>query len=455
MATSAPPPRPAAEPADDHALAAVLPAALAALAEHLAQRRATVLETWRRAVRQDPAMCSGQALSRQQINDHIPSLLASFERDLLPPLAPLTHTDADTETAADAEAHGLHRWHQGYDLREVTRELGHLNECMCLELEHYAHQHPELPSGVMSEARRRWARACTVAIGESTAQFFRLQQLEAASHVEELQRALDDLTEIERLRADLWRQAAHDLRGNVAVVANATAGLAHSALPAATRERFLELLQRNVQGLNHLLNDVTSLARLQAGAELRVVEPFDAAALLRTLCQSLSGVAEQRGLSLSWEGPQTLGVDGDAVKTRRIAQNLVLNALTYTRQGGVTVGWGDAPDGDGKRWAMSIRDTGPGLHSGPEDLLASALQQATAMAHGETEAAIAESPPAHAARAAPRSTGEGLGLSIVKRLCDLLDATVEVQSEPGEGTTFTILLPRSYPSPAATSRVNP
>jgi len=432
---------------------------LAALAEYLSQRRPSVLQAWRRAVREDPAMRSGQALSREQINDHIPSLLAGFEHDLLQPaetanagIGAVANPVPGTVTAPDAEAHGLHRWHQGYDLREVTRELGHLNECMCLELELFAQGHADLSMAVMSEARRRWARACTVAIGESTSQFFKLQQLEAASHVEELQGALDELMEIERLRAELWHQAAHDLRGNVAVVSNATAGLAHGALPATARERFLGLLQRNVQALNNLLNDVTSLARLQAGTEVRVLQPFDAAALLRELCESLAGVAEERGLSLRCDGPRTLAVEGDAIKTRRIAQNLVLNALTYTKQGGVDVSWGDAPDGDAKRWTVTIRDTGPGLHGGPDALLAGALLQATTMSHGETTAAeataaIAHPPPQpHPASTGgvQRTHGEGLGLSIVKRLCDLLDATVEVDSLVGRGTTFTILLPRVY-----------
>jgi signal transduction histidine kinase len=434
---------------------------LAVLAAHLAQRRAAVLQIWRQAVHDDPAMSTGQSLSRAQINDHIPSLLAAFERDLLRPVDPAPPpppgTDIETETAADAEAHGLHRWHQGYDLSEVTRELGHLNECVSGELEDFAQANPSLPPAVMAEARRRWARACTVAIAESTTQFFLLQQLEAAGHIEELEGALDELREIEGLRAALWQQAAHDLRGNVAVVSNATAGLAHRALPENTRERFLGLLQRNVQALNHLLNDVTSLARLQAGEEKRQVQPLDAAALLRDLTQSLAGVAEQRGLILQCDGPAQLLVEGDAIKTRRIAQNLILNALTYTEEGGVDVRWGDAPQGDGKRWAMTLRDTGPGMHGGRGALLAGALEHATAMNHGQagqdpaaTDGAVnaATARPPGPQRGPQRSAGEGLGLSIVKRLCDLLDATVEVQSDCGVGTTFTILFPRAYPPPA-------
>lgn len=380
---------------------------LAALAAHLAVRRGAILDAWRATVRHDPALTSSRTLSRDEVNDHLPALLAAFERDLA---RPGIATDASAASAVpDAQAHGLHRWRQGYDLRELTRELGRLNECMCVELETYAGAHPHLMPGVMAEARCRWARACTLALAESTSQFFRQQQLEAAGHIDELESALDDLLELEQLRAELWQQAAHDLRGNVAVVANATAGLAADGLPLNRRQTFLDLLQRNVGALNQLLNDVTSLARLQAGVEHRELAPCDAAALLRELCQSLGGMAEQRGLFLRCDGPDALWVQADAVKIRRIAQNLILNALAYTREGGVEVRWGEAP-GDPQRWSLILRDSGPGLR--------------TPQQHGHS--------------------GEGLGLTIVKRLCDLLEATVEVVSQQGAGTAFVLLFPRRY-----------
>jgi signal transduction histidine kinase len=431
---------------------------LAVLGTHLAARRGAILEAWRAAVLRDDALISVRVLTRAEINDHIPELLADFERDLggevaAPPSSPgggaAGAAPLEGESGAlDAAAHGLRRWQQGYELLEVAVELGRLNEAMCIELERYAAAHPALLPGVMAEARRRWARACTVAIGESTTQYHRLQQLEAAGHIEELEAALDDLLELERLRAELWQQAAHDLRGNVAVVANATAGLAVDTLQADTRERFLRLLQRNVRALNHLLNDVTTLARLQAGEEQREVAPFDAAVLLRELCQGLQGLAEERCLTLSVDGPPSLAVDGDAVKTRRIAQNLILNALTYTRRGGVELSWGDAPGGDAQRWILAVRDTGPGLHARASAPLAGALEQATAQADPASGDDTGGVPPQGGL---PKSRkehggGEGLGLSIVKRLCDLMDASVEVESTGGVGTTFRILLPKSYPA---------
>ncbi len=422
---------------------------LVELGRHLSGRRAVLLQRWRALLASDPELTSGLSLSPADVNDHIPALLSAFEKDLAgaatavaPPAKPAAGAASAVEP--DADAHGLRRWQQGYDVREVARELGRLNECLCAELDAYAAARPALDPGVMAEARQRWARAHTAAICGSISQYHRLHAMEAAGHIEELDAALDDLRELEQLRSELWKQAAHDLRGNVAVVVNATAGLAASPPGEAMRRRFLDLLQRNVAALGHLLNDVGTLARLQAGEEQRVVAPFDAATLLRELCHGSTGIAQGRGLTLECDGSAELPVAGDAVKVRRIAQNLVLNALAYTREGGVRVQWGDSDDQDPGRWLLVISDTGPGLRTRPEAPLASALRQATSMAKqpasqatgGVTNTSKSPAAPAHAG-------GEGLGLSIVKRLCELLDAAVEVESRPN-GTTFRIRFPRRY-----------
>jgi signal transduction histidine kinase len=214
---------------------------------------------------------------------------------------------------------------------------------------------------------------------------------------------------------------------------------------------------RNVTSLHHLLDDVTSLARLQAGRETRRVEPLDVTPIIRQLCEGIRPLAEQRRLFLRYDGPTGLAVDGDAVKIRRIAQNLILNAVKYTPQGGVTVTWGDSDVSDPKRWALCISDTGPGFHTASGKPMAQALEKTHDEAPASEGAAVSdarhdpgtgESRPAAQAGTASigrrEEHGEGIGLSIVKRLSDMLDATIEVTSERDVGTTFRILFPRSY-----------
>ena len=426
---------------------------LAALAIYLAERREEILHAWRTAVRRDPELTTGDSLPISQLHDHIPNLLESFAQALL--------AEPGRERAAskanqveDAAAHGLQRWQQGYDLREVTRELGRLNLCLVDELERFERARPDLSRDVGFTARRRLAELFNDGVSESTGEYFALQQIEAAGHVRDLEQALVQVRELELQRAELWRQVAHDLRGNLGVVTNVTSGLSRDDLASPVREKFLRMLTRNVSSLHALLDDVIDFARLQAGQEHRQVASFDAASLLRELCEGHQQFAADRGLVLNADGPHTWVVDGDAVKVRRVAQNLLLNALKYTQHGSVSISWGTSASDDARRWVLTVKDTGPGFHAGPGAPLAGAMEQATSEAKLLEPGAAAE--PAGSAvdiadKASPRDQrpvhqqpGEGVGLSIVKRLCELLDASVELETGPTTGTTFRVLFPRRY-----------
>ncbi|HEX2237249.1 MAG TPA: HAMP domain-containing sensor histidine kinase [Gammaproteobacteria bacterium] len=139
---------------------------------------------------------------------------------------------------------------------------------------------------------------------------------------------------------------------------------------------------------------MTSLARLQAGQEQREVAPFDAAELLRELSENLQSFASERGLYLKADGPATLPVEGDVIKTRRIAQNLLLNAPKYTQQGGVTISWEDSQEDDTERWMLRVQDTGPAFHAGPGAPSVGALIDATIKAREKRERGKERSEPA-------------------------------------------------------------
>ena len=422
---------------------------LAALAAHLRNRRESILSDWRHAVKRDPALTTANALPRAQLNDHIPALLTTFEH-LLDPQLEMQAPEVQTAAVSQAKAHGLHRWHQGYHLMEVSLELRRLNECVVAELEDYSRQHPDLRHEVMATARRIWAELSALEFSESIAEYFRLQKVEAAGHINDLEQALAVIREVEQQRAELWHEAAHDLRGNLGVVVAATAGMTRAPVADLPQTRFLQVLDRNVRSLQHLLDDVTDLARLQAGKERVQFSQVDVAALLGELAGDLRERAEQRGLALTFGGPSPFMVSGDRVKIRRIAQNLMLNAIKYTRQGGLTIAWHDGEAGDSKRWVMSVQDTGPGFNAGPGAPLIAALEAGTAVVRQTDAEAAGGEPPLPAAAETAASTplhqepGEGIGLSIVKRLTELLDASVEVESAAGIGTTFRVIFPKDY-----------
>ncbi len=429
-------------------------APLAALSAHLSARRDAILAAARNAARHDPRQTTVDSLTRAQFEDHLPQVLAAFEGRLrVSAQAGRQARSEDGEVNSEEIEHGLHRWQQGYRLRELLDEWGHLHRCLFDELQAFAAAHPEFDRQAQAAATRQLIGLVHEAISESAGQYARLQQDEAAGHLRDLQNALQSFKDVETRRNELIRQAVHDLRGNVQTVSSAAEVLRDGDIPALERALFINLLQQGADSLSHMVGELMDLARLEAGQERREAATLDAAALIAEFCETARPIADERRLYLRTSGPATLPVLGDATKIRRILQNLVLNALKYTDSGGVTVSWGEE---DPRRWWIAVKDTGPGLLGGPGAPMVSNLEKATASARESDESGNDARPrsshvlPLPEGAAAPlrlpsrQQPGEGIGLSIVKRLCELLDASVELASSLTAGTTFRIVLPRRY-----------
>jgi two-component sensor histidine kinase len=118
----------------------------------------------------------------------------------------------------------------------------------------------------------------------------------------------------------------------------------------------------------------------------------------------------------------------------------------------VAVSWGV----EGESWWLKVKDTGPGLRAGPAAPILTGLKEATIAAReAEEKTAVKEGKrPSVLDQAAAgtgvvpgsgrQQAGEGIGLSIVKRLCELLDASIEMTSSAESGTTFRVVFPRDY-----------
>ncbi len=428
---------------------------LAALSDLLAARRDATLVAWRKMDRADPEQMTGRALTLGQFLDHIPPILDAFELRLRSRPGGADARAAEAEEKEEGVKHGLHRWQQGYRLKELVSECGHLQLCVFEELGSIVALHPELESSTLLEAHRQWLRLINDTISESAAQYERMQQAEAAGRVVELTKALATMDELEQRRAALIHQAVHDLNSDVLGVSMAATMVGRTQLAEADRMESVAFLQRATQGLTTMLGELMELARLEAGQEKRRLVDFDAAALIAELCEGNQPFARERSLFLNTEGPLRLVVEGDADKVRRLARNLLVNALKYTEGGGVTVSWGEEQE----NWWLMVKDTGPGMSPGASQSLKAGLQEATASAResdekaaaikGETSQVLgAPEDTAATTRPAPNQPGEGIGLSIVKRLCELLDASLEIASSPETGTTLRVVFPRRYGSPA-------
>jgi signal transduction histidine kinase len=426
---------------------------LAALAAHLRARRPAILAAWSRSAQADPKLTTSATLSRTQFYDHIPNMLDALEQRLRSTDL-RERLDATQEETTNAQGHGLQRWQQGYNEQEVMREWVWINACLSDELALYAAAHPELAPQVMSSAWRLTADFLVTGMSESVAQYARLQRAEASARLQALEDAHQQLAALEQQRAEAWREATHDLRGNLSIVQNVATLLQIQRSHMPPPEASLRMLERSVSSLNALLKDLTTQARLDAGKEYREVQPFDVAQALGELCANSQPIAAERALYLKCEGPATLMVEGDRVKVCRIAQNLLLNALQYTQQGGIKITW-ERADSSPERWMLCVQDSGPGLGTQATAPISVALDAATRdmqqIEKSATSVGAGGDDPDRAATLASRSSPrvdqprEGIGLAIVKRLCELLDASLELQTEPGKGSTFRVTFPTGYP----------
>ncbi|MBL9209651.1 MAG: HAMP domain-containing histidine kinase [Opitutaceae bacterium] len=430
---------------------------LASLSALLAARREGILVAWRKMDRADPEQTTGRALTLGQFLDHIPSILDAFEFKLRSRPGGANAQAADREKKEEGVKHGLHRWQQGYRLKELIGECGHLQLCVFEELKRIVAAQPELEHETLLEAHRELIHLINDTICESAGQYQRMQQAEAAGRVRDLTDALATVNELEKRRVTLIHQAVHDLNSDVLGVSLAANLVTRADLEEAERVESAKFLQRAVSGLNGMLGELMELARLEAGQDKRKIGDFDAADLIVKLCDVLQPLARERRLFLQTEGTAHLAVEGDADKVRRLAQNLLVNALKYTADGGVTVSWGEEKE----NWWLMVTDTGPGLQSESGQSLKAGLQEATASAKESDEQSAASQGEASHVLAAPKDAslpteaahdqpGEGIGLSIVKRLCELLDASLEIASAADEGTTFRVVFPFRYPTAHAT-----
>jgi signal transduction histidine kinase len=422
-----------------------------ALCDHLASRRKVILRDWRSAVKADPGQETARALTRSQFNDHVPNVLDAFDRKLRSLPDPGDAEAADQNIEEQELKHGLHRWQQGYRLQELVEEWGHLQLCLFRELEDFAEQSPDFTGQALRMAKEQLLLMVNESIAASAGQYERMQQEEAVASVNALKQTLDRVHEIERQRAALIHQMVHDLRNNVSNVDMAARLLGEDGIALDDRMECAALLRQGIQGVTAMLSELMELARLEAGLERRELAVFDVATLAREVCDLHRPFARERKLGLATEGGR-LSVESDAALLRRLLQNLLHNALKYTVRGGVLVSWGE----ESANWWLMVKDTGPGLSAGAEHSspMAANLQEATKSAResdelsarqgGRTSPGLSDSEETAAVSSPPDPhSGEGVGLSIVKRLCELLDASLEMTTEDN-GTTFCVRLPKRY-----------
>ena len=442
--------------------------ALAQLSSELWEQREQVLYLWHARVQNDDALDNSAQLSWNQFADHMPAFL----RILCDRWSewPTAHCIEERERET-ARAHSQYRWQQNYNLSALTREWGHFNTALLevvdqiiLDLsvalvgsktdiparsilsEAAMHSETTTYPTVTMRATHAWslgragylarsiaAQMLTESMTGSIAYYAELIQAEAAARGRELEAIVEQLRDQERERAQLLRQAAHDVRGSLVIVTGSASIINQENLPGDDRAQVHHLLQTGVRSLHDMMTDLIDLARLEAGEEQMQLHTFDVAQLLRELGETVRPLAQSHNLELRYDGEPELCVQGDEIKVRRIAQNLLLNAIYTTKEGHISLKWADHHP---ECWTLTVQDSGPGFPSTTSsDGIAShdGIEPYDNAADGHGRLLTS---------ARPRS--EGVGLTIVRRLCALMHGQMEIDSQPSIGSTFHILLPRHY-----------
>lgn len=235
---------------------------------------------------------------------------------------------------------------------------------------------------------------------------------------------IHDVTELRRLesiRTDFVSNVSHELKTPLTVITGLVESILHDPqMPDATRQSFLARVHGQSRRLNDLVQDLLSLSRAERLQPQGEHQTLDLRRALKDSASALEPLIEEKQLTLDLDVETgVLPVSADSESLRQIFDNLLSNACRYTAVGG-RIGAKARREGD--RVIVSISDTGIGIDEQQQERIFERFYRvdtARSREHG----------------------GTGLGLAIVKHVVQGLGGDVEIESEPGVGSVFTIGIP--------------
>ena len=247
---------------------------------------------------------------------------------------------------------------------------------------------------------------------------------------EELVQAVDAAEDANRAKSAFLANMSHELRTPLNAILGYTEMLEEEAEERSLEEFLPDLEKVRTAGkhLLRLINDILDLSKIEAGKMDLLVESFELPAMLLDVRATLLPLAQKRGNTLEALFPPDIGsMRADMTRVRQVLLNLTGNAIKFTENGAVTLAARRVSEG--REWIVfEVKDSGIGMTPPQLAKLFKAFTQAdvsTSRKYG----------------------GTGLGLTISRQLCHLMKGEVDVQSEQGKGSTFTVRLPASLEMP--------
>ena len=251
------------------------------------------------------------------------------------------------------------------------------------------------------------------------------RELELADLVARLEIARDEATEANRTKSTFLANMSHELRTPLNAIIGYSEILEEEARDKGLQELLPDIDRIETAG-RHLLgviNDILDLSKIEAGRMDIYIEDIDVAALIADIRSMILPLAAKNGNRLEIACPPDIGqMRSDLTKVKQSVLNLLSNANKFTSGGRITVMATRIPTATGSSVRFQVSDTGIGMTVAETAKLFQAFTQADTTT-------------------TKRFGGTGLGLAITKHFCDMLGGSIDVESEPGKGSTFTITLP--------------